>query len=156
MNYHNNLLMNKESYPFQLVEVRTIYEFESQSDTKTIQKLIEFLLVDSGSQIFNVALVDVLPDGTVSDRVVSNNSDMPKVLSTVFKAIHTFLLQNTHAKVHIEGSTPSRTRLYQMAISKFLTEIEQTFTIFGYTGNSVEYFEKDKNYTSFLISLILS
>lgn len=148
--------MKEESYPFHLVEVKTTYEFESKSEIKTIQKLIEFSLFDPGTQTFNVALVDVLPDGTVSDRVISNNSDMPKVLSTVFKAIYTFLLQNIRAKVFIGGSTPSRTRLYQMVISKFLPDIEQTFTVLGYTEDSVEYFKKNKNYASFLISLIPS
>lgn len=146
--------MNEESYPFHLVEVRTIYKFESQSDTKTIQKLIKFSLLDLSSQTYNIALGDVLPDGTISDRAVSNNSDMPKVLSTVFKAIHTFLLQNTHAKVFIEGSTPSRTRLYQMVIARFLSDFELNFRILGYIGKNVEYFEKGKNYESFLISLI--
>ena len=78
---------------------------------------------------------------------------MPKVLSTVFKALHLFLKQNANAKVFIEGSTLSRTRLYQMAINKFLPELEQKFIILGYIGSNIEDFERGKNYNSFVVSL---
>ena len=54
---------------------------------KSIKKLIQFRLVNSSLSIYNLALVDILPDGDVSDLSISNNQDMPKVLATVFQAI---------------------------------------------------------------------
>ncbi|MCY1556120.1 hypothetical protein D9M68_928420 [compost metagenome] len=86
-------------------------------------------MVDYDDQVFNVALLDILPNGTLSDLTVSNNSDMPKVLATVFRALEQFFKLIRAARVLLSGSSPSRTRLYQMAISKYLHELELKFEV---------------------------
>lgn len=50
---------------------------------------------------------------------ISNNHDTKKVLSTVARAVLDFLEQNPQAIVMARGSTPSRTRLYQMGTAEF-------------------------------------
>jgi len=50
-----------------------------------------------------------------------------------------------------KGSTPSRTRLYQMGISEFWDEIQGIFEVKGYHGNNWEAFRKGKNYEAFFI-----
>jgi hypothetical protein len=101
--------MNEPSYPFKSIEDKFTFEFESVSNEKTIRKLIQFRLIDSNLTLYNLALVDVLDDKTVSDLSISNNLDMPKVLSTVFQSITYFFEKNSTAKVLIQGSTKSRT-----------------------------------------------
>lgn len=144
--------MNEPAYLFERVEDRLIFSFESLSATKTIHKLIEFRLLDSSLELYNLALVDVLQDGTASDLTVSNNQDMPKVLATVFQTIVYFFDKHPNAKILIQGSTKTRTRLYQMAIVKYLEELERSFRIWGFIGTDVERFGKGKNYDSFIIS----
>lgn len=145
--------MNKENYPFNHISQILVFEFESIGPKRTIKKQVEITLIDHQRQIFNASLLDVLPNGVLSDLAVSNNSDMPKVLTTVFRALSYFFKYCPYAKVLIEGSTISRTRLYQMAISKYLHELEPKFSIFGFKDGSFEYFMKGSNYTRFIISL---
>ncbi len=143
--------MNEPSYPFSRVDDRFVFEFDSISDTKVVRKLVEFRLLDAQIVLYNLALVDILPDGTASDLSVSNNQDMPKVLATVFRALLYFFERNSQAKVLIQGSTKSRTRLYQMVIVKYLAEIEHKFSIWGFIEEDFETFVRGKNYDGFII-----
>lgn len=143
--------MNEPSYPFSRVEDRFVFEFDCVSDTKIVRKLVEFRLIDADMALYNLALVDIMSDGTASDLSVSNNQDMPKVLATVFRALLYFFDKNPQSKVLIQGSTKSRTRLYQMAIVKYLLEIEHKFSIWGFIEEDFKNFVKGKNYESFII-----
>ncbi len=78
---------------------------------------------------------------------------MPKVLATVFRILDQFFKFNPYAKVLITGSTRPRTRLYQMAISKYLHELELKFHIFGFFEARLENFTKGRNYDRFTILL---
>ena len=51
----------------------------------------------------------------------------------------------------IQGSTKSRTRLYQIAISKYLAELEHKYSIWGFIDDHFEYFTKGNNYDGFII-----
>ncbi len=144
--------MNEPSYPFSHIDDKLIFEFESISETRSIRKLIEYRLIDNNTLLYNLALVDVLLNGEVSDLSVSDNKDMPKVLSTVFQSMLYFFEAKPEARIFIQGSTPSRTRLYQIAISKYMTEFEQKFDIWGFVDNEMELFLKGKNYEIFVIS----
>jgi hypothetical protein len=53
--------------------------------------------------------------------------------------------------VHAQGSTPARTRLYQMGIMTYWNEIEPAFHVFGFTGDAWLPFEKNVNYTAFFV-----
>lgn len=145
--------MDEPRYEFDKIEDKLIFEFDSVSEEKTIKKLIEYKLIVERISLYNLALLDVLSDGTISDLSVSNDKDMPLVLTTVFQSIVYFYLKKPEAKIYVEGSTIARTRLYQMAISKYLYELEQKFNISGYINKRIATFEKGKNYDSFIISL---
>lgn len=56
--------------------------------------------------------------GEIDDLSVSNNQDTKKVLATVAKTVVDFIEQHPKAIV-MEGSTPARTRPYQMGIRSF-------------------------------------
>lgn len=145
--------MEEPSYKFNKIEDKLTFEFDSVSSTKTIKKLIQYNLIDERISLYNLALLDVLPNGGISDLSVSNNDDMPMILSTVFQTVVYFFDKHPVARIYIQGSTASRTRLYQMAIVKYLAEIEQKFKISGYINSGFERFEKGRNYNSFIVSL---
>jgi hypothetical protein len=73
------------------------------------------------------------------------------VLATVVASIHVFTNYYPLAWVYLEGSTESRTRLYRMAISIYFDDLNKYFNIFGYFKNEWIAFDKEHNYTAFLI-----
>ena len=66
-----------------------------------------------------------------------------------------FLKENPYSTVFIEGSTPVRTRLYQIAINTYFEEFSKEFLIFGNNQNASQPFQKNINYESFLIKKLL-
>ena len=143
--------MDEPNYKFSAVDERLTFEFDSVSTDKVIRKLVQFRLIDFEAELYNLALVDILFDGSASGLSVSNNNDMPKVLATVFRTLLYFFDRHKDEKILIQGSTKSRTRLYQMAIVKYLPELEHKFEIWGFVNNEFEDFTKGKSYNGFVI-----
>ena len=143
--------MDKQSYPFREIKNELLFEFDSISESQTIRKVISYQRIDTKRNIFNLALLDLDDDGNMSDTVVSNNADMEKVLATVVQTLPIFFEKVENAKVFFTGSTPARTRLYRMIISKFLDEFKRNYTIFGFVGNTPVLYEKGKSYEAFMI-----
>lgn len=50
-----------------------------------------------------------------------------------------------------KGSTPARTRLYQMGISQFWSEIAALFEIKGFKDGSWHAYERGKNFEAFFL-----
>lgn len=144
--------MNEPSYEFKKIADKYTFEFESVSEEKIIKKIIEFSLLDANRSLYNVALVDILDNGSASDVAVTNNNDMPKVLATVYQAIEYFLNKHPTSRIYIEGSTKSRTRLYQIAIAKYKEELEPKFTILGLLNDDLQVFKEGINFDSFIIT----
>ncbi len=101
---------------------------------------------------YQLALVDLKEDGTFDDKIVSDNGDRNKVLTTVFQILNYFLTIYPNVIVLFAGSTDSRTRLYQIALSSELEKASKLFNISGFQNNSFEPFVKNKNYEAFAIS----
>ena len=53
--------------------------------------------------------------------------------------------------VYVKGSTASRTRLFQMGITKHWVEISALFTVFGLTNNKWQLLPKNVNYDAFMV-----
>jgi hypothetical protein len=70
----------------------------------------------------------------IDDKIITNNGDKDKVL-------------------FFQGSSPSRTRTYQMAIGQNIAMLKEDFVVRGYLENKdlPEIFQKSKNYAAFLI-----
>lgn len=86
----------------------------------------------------------------VDDRVISNNGDGDKVLRTAAGIIYDFTAFHMGAAVFIKGSTPARTRTYQMGINKFWDEINPHFEVLGKIKDKWDPFEKGVNYEAFI------
>jgi hypothetical protein len=60
-------------------------------------------------------------------------------------------IYNPHLWVYATGSSESRTRLYQIGISRHLDEIQLEFEIFGLRENQWTPFSRNINYEAFII-----
>jgi len=83
--------------------------------------------------------------------VVSNNGDSEKVLATIVSAVYAFTDREKDVWVYATGNTPARTRLYRMGITKYIDEVRQNFEVYGLLNGEWEFFEKDIDYTAFLV-----
>lgn len=129
------------------------FEFESVSVHKSVKKVVVITPFHDNPDIFNLALADAFPDGSYSDKSVTNNDDMEKVMATVIRTVLRFFERHPTKLVYIEGSTAERTRLYRIVISREISEIEKTFAVFGLLNDNMEIFKKNQNYEAFVIAL---
>lgn len=144
--------MQESSYPFSLARTELRYEFESISTNKTIKKVVLFTAIDDHKQFFNLALLDVLPNGQTSDLSESKNQDMITILATVIKITIDFLDKNQQAIVLFQGSEQRRQRLYRILVNRELIAIQDQFNIFGSLNDQVEPFQSNRPYDFFLIT----
>jgi len=144
--------MNEESYSFSKEPGIFYYEFFSNGPNGRIRKVIQFHQISNAEEIYNLGFGDFNEQlGEIDDLSVSNNQDTQKVLATVAKAVVDFMLQHPKAIVVARGSTPSRTRLYQMGVSKFWSQIENNFEIKGFKENEWKPYERGENFDAFYI-----
>lgn len=137
------------------------YEFTSISDSKVIEKTINFTLLDLEDGLYNLSFgdkdKDTVNSSAIDDKIVSNNGDMDKVLATLFQAVLLFTKDKYFYKIIFRGSTPSRTRLYRMVISNNYEELSKYYTIYGLNiEGEVVVFTKNREYLGFLITPIKS
>jgi hypothetical protein len=129
------------------------FEFDSISPQKHIRKIVEYTPLPQNPNIYNLGFGDLQDDGSIDDLIVSDNNDTEMVLSTIVRTIISFFEYRPEKTVLFLGSTESRTRLYQIIISKYIDEAKDTFQIRGIRNNEVESFVKGVSYDAFLINL---
>jgi hypothetical protein len=128
-----------------------IYEFVSIGPKGNIPKTVIYQLIDEN--IYNLAFGDKDSTfGNIDDLVVTDNQDTEIVLATVASTLFDFFENYEGTIVLAKGSTQSRTRLYRRYLTILLAIIEQNFLLLGELNGEVERFEKNKEYTSFLIT----
>jgi hypothetical protein len=86
----------------------------------------------------------------MDDMAVSNNHDKDKVLGTVALIVLDFTARFRDIAIYAQGSTPARTRLYQMGIAANWDKIDPILTIHGYINNEWQLFQKNVKYEAFL------
>lgn len=148
--------MHLPTYPLSSPGRIGIYEFVSEGEKGRIKKQIVFSLapgLDKGyKNTYNLAFGDVIDDeGGISDISISDNGDRDKILATVVSAVYEFINQEPDAKIYFRGSTPSRTRLYRMSISKYHTLLCEDFYIYGELGDNWHPFDKNAPSEAFLV-----
>jgi hypothetical protein len=128
-----------------------VYEFLSEGPKGKIPKLIKFSETTLKG-FFNLAFGDKnIETGEIDDKVVSNNGDSEQVLATVVSAVFAFTDLNKNSWVYATGSNKARTRLYRMGVNKYLDEVEKDFWVFGMLNGEWEKFEKETDYTAFVV-----
>ena len=131
------------------------FQFESIGPNGKVLKVVVFTPQNSnGITYFNLAFGDWDEDQQkLDDLSVTNNNDREKVLATVAAVVLEFLNNFPDMTVYAEGSTPSRTRLYQIGIASQYEEISSLLYVYGFVNGQWEEFRKDYNYEAFLVSL---
>lgn len=120
--------MNVEKYPVIATPDYRRFEFLSEGPNGTIRKVVQYQRV--GPTFFNLAFGDWDEERqALSDRARSNNEDRDKVLATVAFTMIEFMQYHPEATVLVRGSTPSRTRLYQMGIKANLPKASRLFAV---------------------------
>lgn len=144
--------MQEDSYQVKQSQQIYQYEFFSEGPKGRIRKVIQFQSTGGYSNLFNLAFGDWDEKRrTINDTVKSNNGDRQKILITIAQTVFTFMKIHPDAMVIAQGSTPSRTRLYQMGIAAFWNEIETNFDVHGLIGSQWEPFTEKRNYQAFLL-----
>jgi hypothetical protein len=143
--------MNQERYQLRSGENSTLFEFVSRGPKGNILKIIQFSPTKY-KNIFNLGFGDKHPEtGEIDDLAISDNKDTEKILATVAASVYMFTDAYPDSWIYATGSTEARTRLYRIALTKYLTEAETDFQIFGQVGDDWEPFEKRKNYEAFAV-----
>lgn len=144
--------MNLDHYHYYTNDNFLDYQFFSEGPNGRIKKVVRFSPRNAnGITYFNLGFGDWNENkGKIDDLAVTNNLDREKVLATVAAIVLDFTTNFPDVLVYAKGSTPARTRLYQMGITAHLKQIESLLFIYGYTGNDWQLFQPKINYEAFL------
>ena len=107
--------MEEKSYPFSVITNEYKYEFLSISETKQVKKVVLFTKVSQES-VYNLALLDELENGELSDNTETNNNDLQTVLSTIIHIIEDFLIKNKESIIVFRSDDKRRQRLYRIVV----------------------------------------
>jgi hypothetical protein len=147
--------MQLETYSIVSTDEHKFYEFYSEGPKGRIKKVVIYRkAIGLRDNIFNLAFGDWDEKfQRLDDRVVSNNNDRQKILATVASTVLQFMKYHPDAIVYAEGSTPSRTRLYQMGITAYLSEISKHLDVYGFRLEDWEPFQPGKNFEAFAVKI---
>ena len=143
--------MKLPKYPLASSDSMTTFEFIGEGPKGLIHKLVRFQPTNL-KDVFNLAFGDKdHKTGNIDDTVISNNKDSEKVLATVVATVYAFTDKYPDVWIYATGSTKSRTRLYRMGITKFISEVVDDFEVLGERNDEWENFEKNVEYEGFLV-----
>jgi len=143
--------MKLPKYPLASSDRLMTFEFISEGPKGLIHKLVRYQLTNL-KDVYNLAFGDKdYSTGNIDDTIISNNGDSEKVLATVAATVYAFTDKYPAAWIYATGSTKSRTRLYRMGITKFLSEVAEDFEVLGERNEEWETFRKNIEYDGFLL-----
>jgi hypothetical protein len=143
--------MNLPKYDILPDETNHIYEFISKGKNGKIYKMVKFQETNL-TDVYNLGFGDKDPlTEEIDDMVVSDNGDMEKVLATVISIIYVFTEKFPDKWVFIQGSSPVRTRLYRIIITKYLNLIKKDFFLKCWLNGEWEDFLPNVIYQGFAI-----
>lgn len=129
------------------------YEFYSDGPRGKIKKVVRFTPRNAGGvTYFNLGFGDWNETKKrIDDRAISNNQDRDKILATVALMVLEFTEHFPDVWVYAQGTTSSRTRLYQMGISKYWKDIKPLLHVYGYVAGQWQPFRKSVTYEAFIV-----
>jgi hypothetical protein len=145
--------MEKTGYDIKIAARSWTSVFYSAGPKGSIKKVNQFTPYNiDGNTFFNLCFGDWNSERKlVDDTIITNNNDSSKVLVTVARSVISFTDMYPDALVFVKGSTSSRTRLFQMGITKHWIKTGALFTLFGFTNNKWQHFLKNVNYDAFMV-----
>jgi hypothetical protein len=127
--------MSRLPYPYKHPHPRR-YIFTSEGKAR-IEKVVDFQSTGIRN-VMNLSFGDLLEDGSLNDRVNSNNGDIIKVLTTVVDILKSFTSRYPDVEVFFTGSTNERTRLYARILKTYYASFSTEFSIFAITGTEID------------------
>jgi hypothetical protein len=144
--------MNLERYPYFAKNDYHDYSFYSEGPKGEIKKTVVYSKIHDDPVTYNLAFGDENPvTGNIDDKSITNNQDRNLVLATVANTINDFSDRYGNHYIYATGSTPPRTRLYQMGIASLWKELSTDFDVYGYKDGDWHQFQKNVNYEAFLV-----
>jgi len=145
--------MKYKKYDYTADKELYFYEFTSIGRKGEIKKVVEYSKMNIEGY-YNLAFGDFdIETNEINDKVVTNNGDSLKVLSTVASTLYAFTGKYPNAQIFATGSNEARTRLYRMGITNNLVEIQEDFDVYGMkTDETFEKFVVGEDYLGFLIT----
>lgn len=144
--------MQRERYEYTTEKLLLFYEFISEGPKGRIKKIVEYSPT-TVQNVYNLAFGDYDEEtNSINDKIITNNGDSQKVLSTVASTVYAFTGKYPDAWVYAIGSTEVRTRLYRMGLANNLIEIADDFFVFGLKNKDWEEFIIGEDYSAFVIT----
>jgi hypothetical protein len=146
--------MNQKKYKISASDTYLDFEFDSEGPKGKIKKIVRYSPQNAnGITYFNLGFGDLnLKTGKIDDLIISDNQDREKILATVAATVLEFTQHFPDVMIYAKGSTPSRTRLYQIGISANWEEIEPLLYVYGFEEDmGWRPFRKNVNYRAFLV-----
>ncbi len=106
--------------------------------------------------LYNFGFGDLNNQNDVDDLVVTDNKDTGMVLATLIQILVVFLETHSGKAVHFKGSTCSRTRMYQIILTKEKASWENKLTVYGIVNGDIMPFEIDFKFDAFIVKQKLS
>lgn len=140
--------MRLVTYSLIAIENHERYKFLSEGPNGAIKKVVQYQKIDEG--IYNLSFGDWNEsEQSIDDSIRTNNKDRDKVLATVASTIMDFMKYHPEAIIAAKGSTPARTRLYQIGIANNWHSIKEKFYVEGLYNGKWEPFKSGRNYQAF-------
>ncbi|TAF73926.1 MAG: hypothetical protein EAZ53_11005 [Bacteroidetes bacterium] len=147
--------MKNETYEISHLEGDLLYMFFSIGKNGIVPKVVEYQCVDK--DVYNLAFGDLdIINNTVNDKIVTNNGDTIKVISSVIQTIPLFFKIHPKATVLFTGSNILRTKLYNRILKMYINDFCDLYEINGIVEGEKSFskFDISKNYNQFSIKLI--
>lgn len=130
------------------------YKFTSIGPKGEIQIAVQFTDTNDPN-LANLGFGNLLPNGEIDDEAKNANLDRDKILATVSNAVFQFTTAYPNKLIVFRGSTESRNRLYRMAISANLEELDELYDIYGWQKRNAAVrmmkFKKNYSYYAFAV-----
>lgn len=144
--------MNLPNYSYLISDDFKDYKFISEGPKGSITKVVRFTKIEDSPDVYNLGFGDEeFKTGKINDLAVTDNDDRDLVLSTIANTVIDFTNHYGSPFVYAKGSTPSRTRLYQIGISTLIDDIGFHFDVYGLINDNWHDFQKNVNYEAFMV-----
>ena len=149
--------MDHSVYPVERKGSELVFVFISKNayETNPIRKVVTYAdIIRRGVRYFGLGFGDHnTDDGYVYDNVVSDNSDMRKVLKTVAYMLNVFFIEYPREKVLIEGRDRVRNSYYQKIVRDYYELISTRYKVEGFVDGRTAAFQPNVMYDFITISI---
>jgi hypothetical protein len=138
--------MITESYNYIAEDHKTQFAFFSEGVQGKIIKIVLFTFIKD--DLWNLGFGDLVK-GDIDDTIISNNSDIVKLIGTIAKITYDFSVEFPLRRIYIEPVDEKRKRLYNHVFRRHHKTINDTFQIIGLFEGLEEPYSPDKLYDIF-------